>query len=59
MTQSMPFDTMAAAAARHDDAAWRAGFGIGPGPVAINISRHVPGKGQDRVIRAIRVAARG
>lgn len=52
MTQSMPFDAMAEAAAGHDDAAWRARFGIGPGPVAMNISRHVPGKGQDRVIRA-------
>jgi glycosyltransferase involved in cell wall biosynthesis len=58
MTQSMPFASMAEAAARHDDVAWRREFGIGPGPVAINISRHVPGKGQDRVVRAFALVRR-
>ena len=54
MTQSMPFDLMAEARAAHDDRAWRAELELGPGPVAINVSRAVPGKGQDRLIRAFR-----
>ncbi|MPY95489.1 MAG: glycosyltransferase [Acidimicrobiia bacterium] len=58
MTQSMAFDAMAEAAAAHDDEAWRAELGLGPGPVAINISRHVPGKGQGRVIRAFAAVRR-
>jgi glycosyltransferase involved in cell wall biosynthesis len=52
MTQSMPFDLMAEARAAHDDAAWRAALGLGAGPVVVNVSRAVPGKGQDRLIGA-------
>jgi glycosyltransferase involved in cell wall biosynthesis len=52
MVQSMPFDLMAEARAAHDDRDWRAKLDLGPGPVAINVSRAVPGKGQDRLIRA-------
>jgi glycosyltransferase involved in cell wall biosynthesis len=52
MTQSMPFDLMDRARSAHDERAWRAALGLGPGPVAINVSRAVPGKGQDRLIRA-------
>ena len=54
MTQSMPFDLMAEARTAHDDRAWRAALDLGPGPVAINVSRAVAGKGQDRLIRAFR-----
>lgn len=55
MAQSMPFEAMAAAAAAHDDQAWRADLGLGCGPVAINVSRMAEGKGQDRLIRALAV----
>ena len=54
MTQSMPFDLMAEARSAHDDRAWRSALDLGPGPVAINVSRAVVGKGQDRLIRAFR-----
>jgi glycosyltransferase involved in cell wall biosynthesis len=54
MTHSMPFDLMAEARSAHDDRAWRAALDLGPGPVAINVSRAVVGKGQGRLIRAFR-----
>ncbi|MPY93365.1 MAG: glycosyltransferase [Acidimicrobiia bacterium] len=53
MIQSMPAAEMARARAAHDDERWRAQLQLGPGPVAINVSRCVPGKGQDRLIRAL------
>jgi glycosyltransferase involved in cell wall biosynthesis len=58
MTQSMPLDEMAAAAAAHDDRAWREELGLGSGPVAINVSRLAEGKGQDRLIRAMATVRR-
>jgi glycosyltransferase involved in cell wall biosynthesis len=53
MSQSVPLLELAEAAAAHDDDAWRAELGLGPGPVAINVSRLEAGKGQDRIIRAM------
>lgn len=53
MCQSMPFDQLRQAAADHDDRAFREELGIGPGPVAISVSRLAEGKGQDRLIRAM------
>ena len=58
MSQSVPLVELAAAAAAHDDAAWRAELGLGPGPVAVNVSRIEEGKGQDRIIRAMAVVRR-
>jgi glycosyltransferase involved in cell wall biosynthesis len=58
MTQSMPFAALDAARAAHDDRAWRAELGLGPGPVAITVSRLAEGKGQDRIIRAMAVVRR-
>ena len=55
MSQSVPLVELAAAAAAHDDDAWRAELGLGPGPVAVNVSRIEEGKGQDRIIRAMAV----
>ncbi|MEA3214496.1 MAG: hypothetical protein QOJ19_652, partial [Acidimicrobiia bacterium] len=53
MRQSMPFEQLRQAAANHDDRAFRDEFGIGPGPIAISVSRLAEGKGQDRLIRAM------
>ena len=53
MTQSMPFAELDAARAAHDDRAWRSELGLGPGPVAITVSRLAEGKGHDRIIRAM------
>jgi glycosyltransferase involved in cell wall biosynthesis len=58
MAQSVPLDELAAAAATHDDRAWRAELGLGPGPVAINVSRVEEGKGQARLIAALAAARR-
>jgi glycosyltransferase involved in cell wall biosynthesis len=58
MTQSMPFALLDAARVAHDDRAWRAELGLGPGPVAISVSRLAEGKGQDRIIRAMTVVRR-
>lgn len=58
MTQCMPVAAIDQARATHDNAVWRSELGLGPGPVAINVSRAVEGKGQDRVIRAF-AAVRG
>jgi glycosyltransferase involved in cell wall biosynthesis len=58
MTQSMPFTELHAARAAHDDRSWRSELGLGPGPVAITVSRLAEGKGQDRIIRAMAVVRR-
>src|SRR4051794_38587285 len=58
MSQSVPLVELAAAAEAHDDVAWRAELGLGPGPVAVNVSRIEEGKGQDRIIRAMAAVRR-
>ncbi len=40
------------AAAAHDDRAWRAQLGLGPGPVVVNVSRLAEGKGHHRLVEA-------
>jgi glycosyltransferase involved in cell wall biosynthesis len=58
MSQSVPLEELDEAIAAHDDVAWRAELGLGPGPVAITVSRIEEGKGQDRIIRALATARR-
>jgi glycosyltransferase involved in cell wall biosynthesis len=58
MSQSVPLEELAAAAAAHDDVAWRAELDLGPGPVAMTVSRIEEGKGQDRIIRALAAVRR-
>jgi glycosyltransferase involved in cell wall biosynthesis len=52
MDQAMPLSAFDRAAAAHDDAAWRAALGIGAGPVVVNVSRLVAGKGHERLLAA-------
>jgi glycosyltransferase involved in cell wall biosynthesis len=53
MLQSVPFDEMANAGARHDRARYRREFGLRDGPVVVNVSRHVAGKGQETLLRVM------
>ena len=54
LAQSVPAEIVDAASAGRDPAAYRSWLGLGPGPVAVNVARAVPGKGHDRLLRNFR-----
>jgi glycosyltransferase involved in cell wall biosynthesis len=53
MRQSIPFDEMASAGTRHDRARYRRELGLRDGPVIMNVSRHVAGKGHESLLRVM------